>query len=91
MSFWERIIGPSTATSIEAVFGRLSGLIGVDGARTEPAKAEQHHQVAFTIAVVALGAKTAKADGLVTRRRSGGFQAILHGGARRHGPRRAGL
>ena len=66
MSFWERIVGPSTATSIEAVLGRLAGLIGGDDGRALPAKTEQHHQVAFTIAVVALGAKTAKADGLVT-------------------------
>ena len=66
MSFWERIVGPSSATSIEAVLSRLAGLIGGDDATAVPAKPEQHHQVAFTIAVVALGAKTAKADGLVT-------------------------
>lgn len=77
MSFWERIVGPSTATSIEVVLGRLSGLIGSDESRAEPAKTGQHHQVAFTIAVVALGAKTAKADGLVTREEVTAFKQFF--------------
>ncbi len=67
MSFWERIVGPSTATTIEAVFGRLSGILGDQAdIAVKPGQPEQQHQVAFTIAVVALGAKMAKADGLVT-------------------------
>lgn len=67
MSFWERIVGPGTATSIESVFGRISSIFGAQaGTSIEAVRPEQHHHVAFTIAVVALGAKMAKADGLVT-------------------------
>jgi DnaJ like chaperone protein len=88
MSFWERIIGPGTATSIESVLGRLTGLLagdsddgrhaaGQDGAGHEPVKLEQRHGVAFTIAVVALGAKMAKADGLVTPDEVAAFKQVF--------------
>jgi DnaJ like chaperone protein len=78
MSFWERIVGPSTATTIEAVLGRISSTFGGEKGRSlEPAKPEQHHQVAFTIAVVALGAKMAKADGLVTPDEVSAFKQVF--------------
>ena len=78
MSFWERIIGPGTATNIESVFGRISGMFGGQaGTSIEPAGPEQRHHIAFTIAVVALGAKMAKADGLVTPEEVAAFKQVF--------------
>ena len=68
MSIWTRISEALSALasgeSLSAVFDRL---------RTPPEKT-----VAFTIAVIALGAKMAKADGQVTRDEVAAFREIFH-------------
>jgi DnaJ like chaperone protein len=61
MSIWERITGAAEKVGMGALFERLADAIG--GESGGPPR----HGVAFTIAVVALGAKMAKADGHVTR------------------------
>jgi DnaJ like chaperone protein len=68
MSIWSRIRTALGALAkgepLSAVFERL---------RTPP-----EHTVAFTIAVIALGAKMAKADGQVTRNEIAAFRQIFH-------------
>jgi DnaJ like chaperone protein len=68
MSIWSRISDAISALakgeSLTAVFERL---------RTPP-----EHSVAFTIAVIALGAKMAKADGTVTRDEVTAFRQVFH-------------
>lgn len=68
MSIWSRIADALAALTsgegLSAVFERL---------RTSPDKS-----VAFTIAVIALGAKMAKADGQVTRDEVTAFREVFH-------------
>jgi len=68
MSIWSRIraaLGAlATSEPLSAVFDRL---------RTPPERS-----IAFTIAVIALGAKMAKADGRVTRDEIAAFRRIFH-------------
>ncbi len=68
MSIWSRIIEAISALtsgdSLTAVFDKL---------RTPPERS-----VAFTIAVIALGAKMAKADGHVTRDEVTAFREVFH-------------
>lgn len=68
MSVWTRILEALSALSqgesLSAVFDRL---------RTPPERS-----VAFTIAVIALGAKMAKADGFVTRDEVTAFREVFH-------------
>jgi len=68
MSLWSRISDALAALrqgeSLSNVFARL---------RTPPERS-----VAFTIAVIALGAKMAKADGRVTRDEVTAFRAVFH-------------
>jgi DnaJ like chaperone protein len=67
MSIWDRIAEALAALAngegLGVVFERL--------------RAEPQHTVAFTIAVVALGAKMAKADGLVTRNEVAAFREVF--------------
>src|SRR6056297_261061 len=68
MSIWSRIADAlsalSSGESLSQVFDRL---------RTPPERS-----VAFTIAVIGLGAKMAKADGLVTRDEVTAFREVFH-------------
>ena len=68
MSIWRRISDALSALTngegLTAVFDRL--------------KAPPERSVAFAIAVVALGAKMAKADGLVTRDEVTAFREVFH-------------
>lgn len=68
MSIWDRISDALAALrqgeSLSEVFGRL---------RTPPERT-----VAFAIAVIALGAKMAKADGQVTRNEVAAFREVFH-------------
>jgi len=68
MSIWSRIIEVLSALAhgegLSAIFERL---------RTPPERS-----IAFTIAVIALGAKMAKADGLVTRDEVTAFREVFH-------------
>ena len=68
MSLWTRI------TNALAALASGEGLAAVfDHLRTPPERS-----VAFAIAVIALGAKMAKADGLVTRDEVAAFRAVFH-------------
>ena len=74
MSVWGKIIGGVAGFALGGPIGALIGAVaghavdrirGDDGAATPEATATR--QVAFTIAVIVLSAKMAKADGTVTR------------------------
>lgn len=68
MSIWTRIMEAlgalASGEGLSAVFDRLSG--------------PPERSVAFTIAVIALGAKMAKADGQVTRDEVAAFREVFH-------------
>ncbi|MHA1546417.1 MAG: TerB family tellurite resistance protein [Alphaproteobacteria bacterium] len=77
MSIWGKIAGAAAGLAvggpIGALFGTIAGHYVFDRAETDPAK----RQVAFTIGVIALGAKMAKADGVVTRDEVEAFRQIF--------------
>ena len=78
MSFWERITGPGTPASVTAVLGRLSNLFGYAGGDADVApETASHHRIGFTIAVIALGAKMAKADGRVSADEVSAFKTVF--------------
>ena len=63
MSIWGRLAGAAAGLAEGGV-----GLLGAfAGGHTFHHDSRVKHQVAFTIGVIALGAKMAKADGMVTR------------------------
>ncbi|TNE34838.1 MAG: molecular chaperone DjiA [Alphaproteobacteria bacterium] len=85
MAIWGKLIGGTAGLLIGGPLGALvGGLAGhaVDKYResAEVTTAEGPHevkQVAFTIAVIALGAKMAKADGVVTREEVDVFKRVF--------------
>lgn len=62
MTVWQRISGLATAVSDAGgtLLGELAGVLGIDRDAAQPRK-----HVTFTIGVIALAAKMAKADGVV--------------------------
>ncbi|WP_373088855.1 TerB family tellurite resistance protein [Sneathiella sp.] len=85
MAIWGKLLGSAAGLLVGGPLGALvGGLAGhaVDKYRetTELATEDHPHevkQVAFTIAVIALGAKMAKADGVVTREEIDVFKRIF--------------
>src|SRR5256885_6076027 len=85
MSIWGKIIGGATGFALGGPLGAvLGGFAGhaVDrhvetegGAAIEDRSATR--QIAFTIAVIALGAKMAKADGQVSRSEVAAFKEVF--------------
>jgi DnaJ like chaperone protein len=68
MSIWGKIGGAAAGLALGGPLGALIGAVAghmmFDRGKTVPS--EQHAQLAFTIGVIALAAKMAKADGVVT-------------------------
>ena len=82
MSIWGKIIGGVGGFALGGPIGALlGGLAGhaVDRFRSGPAETEQDgtKQIAFTIGVIVLGAKMAKADGQVTRDEVEAFKQVF--------------
>lgn len=86
MAIWGKILGGAAGLLVGGPLGALvGGLAGhaVDKFRESTTDAEgdvgrhQVKQVAFTIAVIALGAKMAKADGVVTREEIKVFKRVF--------------
>jgi DnaJ like chaperone protein len=80
MSLWGKLAGAAAGLAIGgpigALLGGLAGHFAVDRPRTgEPREAE--NEVAFTVGVIALGAKMAKADGVVTPDEIDAFQDVF--------------
>jgi DnaJ like chaperone protein len=72
MSIWSRI-AEALADMGESVIGLLSRLAGSERAPLRPERS-----IAFTIGMIALGAKMAKADGIVTVDEIAAFKQVFH-------------
>ena len=85
MSVWGKIIGGAAGFAMGGPLGALlGGLAGHAFDRMRDTQAEAggggdgERQVAFTIGVIVLGAKMAKADGVVTRDEVQAFREVFH-------------
>ena len=84
MSIWGKVVGGAAGFALGGPLGALlGGLAGhaVDKMRESTASGEADDatkNIAFTIGVIVLGAKMAKADGVVTRDEIGAFKEVFH-------------
>ncbi len=88
MSIWGKVIGGVAGFALGGPLGALIGAYaghkmdvarGGDGASAGRVGSDQQtRQVAFTMAVIVLSAKMAKADGVVTREEVEAFKQIFH-------------
>ncbi len=80
MSIWGKIAGAAAGLAvggpIGALIGGLAGHFAVDREKDGAANKDSK-QVAFTIGVIALGAKMAKADGIVTADEIDAFKEVF--------------
>ncbi|PHS74451.1 MAG: molecular chaperone DjlA [Rhodospirillaceae bacterium] len=87
MSVWGKVIGGVTGFAMGGPLGALLGAVAghaVDQMKNQGTithhgggSREEERQVAFTLAVIALGAKMAKADGKVTRDEVDAFKKLF--------------
>ena len=87
MSIWGKILGGAAGFALGGPLGALIGAVAghaVDRIRaaeaepgTEPGANDATKKIAFTIAVIVLGAKMAKADGQVTRDEVSAFKEVF--------------
>jgi DnaJ like chaperone protein len=82
MSIWGKILGGVGGFAIGGPLGAIIGAVAghaVDRIRTAQAPdTDATKSIAFTIGVVVLGAKIAKADGAVTRDEVDAFKQVFH-------------
>jgi len=82
MSIWGKIIGGAAGLALGGPIGALIGLTvgaAVDaGVSTDTVDPEKTRHITFTIGVIALSAKMAKADGQVTREEVDAFKQVFH-------------
>lgn len=84
MSIWGKIVGGAAGFALGGPIGALLGAAAghaVDkmAGSTQPGDAQNGtKQIAFTIGVIVLGAKLAKADGKVTRDEVSAFKEVFH-------------
>ena len=79
MSIWGKILGGAAGFALGGPLGALIGAVAghaVDTMRRPRGEAATR-SIAFTIAVIALGAKMAKADGVVTRDEVEAFKRVF--------------
>jgi DnaJ like chaperone protein len=78
---WGKIIGGVGGFALGGPLGALVGAVAghaVDRLRSDDGDNDQLRQTAFTVAVIALSAKMAKADGQVTRDEIDAFKEVFH-------------
>lgn len=78
---WGKIIGGVGGFALGGPLGALIGAVAghaVDRLRSDDGAGDQVRQTAFTVAVIALSAKMAKADGQVTREEIDAFKEVFH-------------
>ncbi|MFQ5774227.1 MAG: TerB family tellurite resistance protein [Kiloniellaceae bacterium] len=84
MSIWGKVLGGAAGFALGGPLGALIGAVAghaVDKMREAPregAEADATKKIAFTIGVIVLGAKMAKADGRVTRDEIEAFKQVFH-------------
>jgi len=91
MSIWGKLIGGGIGFAVGGPIGALVGAVAghvvdraresdaeeMDGAQAEGGRPAATRQIAFTIGVIALGAKMAKADGVVTKDEVRAFKDVF--------------
>jgi DnaJ like chaperone protein len=83
MSVWGKIVGGAAGFAIGGPIGAILGTVAghaVDKMRDSTREAPEDdatRRVAFTIGVIVLGAKMAKADGVVTKEEIGAFKEVF--------------
>ena len=80
MSIWGKIVGGAAGFALDGPLGAIVGAAAghaVDKMRAGP-PSEKQRQAAFSIAVIVLAAKMAKADGVVTRDEIDTFKRMFH-------------
>ena len=82
MSIWGKLVGGAAGFALGGPLGALLGAVAghvYDSTRATPAEAgaDPTKQIGFTIAVIALGAKLAKADGVVTEDEIRAFRRVF--------------
>lgn len=81
MSIWGKLAGAAAGLAIGgpigALVGGLAGHLAVDRNLASDMNTAGQNEVAFTIGVVALGAKMAKADGVVTKDEVAAFKQVF--------------
>jgi DnaJ like chaperone protein len=79
MSVWGKLAGAAAGLAvggpIGALLGGVAGHYAIDRDQEQDGQAE--NQVAFTVGVIALGAKMAKADGVVTMNEVNAFKEVF--------------
>lgn len=79
MTIWGKLTGAAAGLAvggpIGALIGGLAGHFIVDN--DSPQAAEEERQIAFTVGVIALGAKMAKVDGVVTKNEVHAFKEVF--------------
>ncbi len=84
MSIWGKVIGGTAGFALGGPLGAIiGGLAGhafdrMRGEGRDAAEADGTKQIAFTIGVIVLGAKMAKADGVVTADEIAAFREVFH-------------
>ena len=84
MSVWGKILGGAAGFALGGPLGAMIGAVAghaVDKMRAperEGVTEDATKGIAFTIAVIVLGAKMAKADGQVTRDEVAAFKEVFH-------------
>jgi DnaJ like chaperone protein len=85
MSIWGKVLGGAAGFALGGPLGAMVGLLAghaVDRYRTQQADDADADmgtkRIAFTIAVIVLGAKMAKADGVVTKDEIEAFRQVFH-------------
>ena len=80
MSIWGKIAGAATGLALGgplgALLGGLAGHLAIDRENDEAADLHER-EVAFSMGVIALGAKMAKADGVVTKDEVSAFKEVF--------------
>ncbi len=80
MSIWGKLVGGAAGLLIGGPIGALAGAAAghaVDRFRQEPDEADPTKSIGFTIGVIVLGAKMAKADGTVTEAEIAVFRRLF--------------
>ena len=81
MSIWGKVIGGMAGFALGGPLGAMLGVgagYAVDRMRDSGAATAEDRRLAFTIAVIVLSAKMAKADGNVTRDEIAAFKRVFH-------------